>query len=155
MERIHWSGRQSWEVLFCEICGQKVRVGSNCRSLGFRSPRISGCMKQEKWIAALRHDALTGIIKLQKVPPKRADSQARSRSFWFLVVEVSLGLKQLAGLSRGKGWMVSGMFCWACYVLENKWRNEPVSVAGGCPCKKEEKVMAVGGVFFSECCALL
>ena len=97
-----------------------------------------GCMKQEKWIAALRHDALTGIIKLQKVPPKRADSQARSRSFWFLVVEVSLGLKQLAGLSRGKGWMVSGMFCWACYVLENKWRNEPVSVAGGCPCKKEE-----------------
>ncbi len=29
-------GRVGWEVLFCELCGQRLRL-VGCRSLGFRS----------------------------------------------------------------------------------------------------------------------
>ncbi len=37
------------------------------------------------------------MAKLRSVLSKRADSQARSGWFWFLVVEFSLGLKQVGG----------------------------------------------------------
>ena len=49
MERIHWSGRQSWEVLFCDLCDRRVGVGfwllvSAVFESRMREPR-------EKWIA--------------------------------------------------------------------------------------------------------
>ena len=58
-----------------------------------------------KWIAGLRPNKRKGMAKPRSVRTKRADSQARSGSFWFLVAEFSLGLKRLGGLSREKvGW---------------------------------------------------
>lgn len=64
-----------------------------CRWLGFRGPRITGCAQsEENGLRHVRHDALAGMTKRQKAPPKRVDSWGMSGSFSYPVVDFFFGL---------------------------------------------------------------
>ena len=125
-------------MLFCEIYGQ--RGWSWLLVSGWTSAVPESLDERSKGngLQNVRHDKRERIAKRQKVPPKRADSQTRSGSFWFLVAEFSLGLKRLGGCWRERLDCLRDILLGLLF-LSNQGCNEPISVAGGCPGKKEKK----------------